>query len=122
MKNIWISAGLIVGLFANVAFGNDVQIKAVDIHRSAEETYRISVTLEHADEGWDHYANEWQVLTLDDVVLGSRVLAHPHVHEQPFTRSLGNVKISNGIGKIKIRAKDSVHGWSEVVFTVAVPN
>ena len=49
---------------------------------------RISVTLAHPDTGWDHYADGWQVIGTDGVELGLRVLHHPHVTEQPFTRSL----------------------------------
>lgn len=122
MKSYLVGMSLVVGLAANVAFGNDVQIKNVDIQKSAEETYRISVTLKHNDEGWDHYANEWQVIAPDGTVLGTRILAHPHVDEQPFTRSLGNVKISTGIEKIEIRAKDSIHGWAEESYIVGVPH
>lgn len=72
---------------------------------------RFTVTVQHADEGWDHYANAWEVLSLEGEVLGVRVLAHPHVHEQPFTRSLANVNISKGTKQVRIRAKDSAHGF-----------
>ena len=48
----------------------------------------VSVTLRHADTGWDHYADGWEVVAEDGTPLGRRVLAHPHVDEQPFTRSL----------------------------------
>ena len=37
--------------------------------------------------GWEHYANKWDVVGPDDTILGTRVLLHPHVNEQPFTRS-----------------------------------
>jgi hypothetical protein len=41
------------------------------------------VTVRHADEGWEHYADCWEVLTLDGEVLATRELAHPHDNEQP---------------------------------------
>lgn len=47
----------------------------------------IHVTLSHPDTGWDHYANFWHVLDDKGNVLAERELVHPHVHEQPFTRS-----------------------------------
>ena len=56
-------------------------------------TCTFSVTLEHADEGWSHYADQWEVLSLDGNLLGKRVLHHPHENEQPFTRSLSGVAI-----------------------------
>ncbi len=50
---------------------------------------RLSVTLSHPDTGWAHYANAWQVFAPDGSEIAVRPLAHPHVEEQPFTRSLG---------------------------------
>ena len=45
-------------------------------------------------------------------ILGDRVLYHPHVDEQPFTRSLNNVDIPKGIKSVYIEAHDKVHGWT----------
>lgn len=82
---------------------------------------RFSVTVEHADEGWDHYADKWEILDTEGNVLGVRELAHPHVNEQPFTRSLGNVEIPEGIDNVIIRAHDSVHGHGGAELTVELP-
>jgi hypothetical protein len=49
--------------------------------------------LRHGDTGWDDYADGWRIETPAGEVLGTRVLHHPHVEEQPFTRSLGGVEI-----------------------------
>lgn len=73
--------------------------------------WRFNVTIRHADEGWDHYADKWDVVAPDGTVLGTRELLHPHENEQPFTRSLGGVEIPPGIGRVTIRAHDSVHGY-----------
>ncbi|MEO0343664.1 MAG: hypothetical protein AAF198_09520 [Pseudomonadota bacterium] len=70
---------------------------------------RFDVTVLHADEGWDHYADGWGVYTLDGTELGYRVLAHPHVNEQPFTRSL-TIARPEGLTQVIIRPRDSVHG------------
>lgn len=110
----WYGAGLAVLLLANPvtqAQADDVQIVAVESRKSGDGTWRFSVTLRHGDTGWDHYADLWQVETPDGTVLGERVLAHPHVNEQPFTRSLGGVKIPVGLAEVVIRARDSVHGF-----------
>jgi hypothetical protein len=74
-------------------------------------TWSFTVTVKHDDEGWDHYANQWEVLSPDGVVLGTRILLHPHVGEQPFTRSLGGVKVPEGVGRVVVRARDSVHDY-----------
>lgn len=79
---------------------------------------RVSVTLSHPDTGWDHYADGWEVLDADGNSLGIRELAHPHVDEQPFTRSLGGVQIPAGATSVFVRARCNVDGWSEMLFEV----
>lgn len=103
------------------AMAGDVEIVGVEATRSGD-AWRFSVTLKHADEGWDHYANLWQVIAPDGSVLGERVLAHPHVNEQPFTRSLGGIVIPDGIDTVTIRARDSVHGISKNEQSVSLTN
>ena len=81
-------------------------------HVTAQRTgnmVRFDVTLRHADEGWDHYADGWGVYTLDGAELGYRTLHHPHVTEQPFTRSL-SVEVPRKTQAVIIRPRDSVHG------------
>jgi len=72
--------------------------------------YHFEVTVRHADEDWKHYADRWEILAPDGTVLATRVLHHPHVNEQPFTRSLGPVAIPGNITEVRVRAHDSVHG------------
>ena len=97
-------------------------VKIIDVKVSCSDTCTFSVTLKHADEGWEHYANQWDVMTMDDKLLKSRVLYHPHVDEQPFTRSLSGVKIPPGTTQVSIRAKDLKHGYSSEEYTVEIPN
>lgn len=77
--------------------------------------WRFDVTVAHADTGWDHYADGWYILAPDGTELGYRELLHPHVDEQPFTRSLSNVAIPDGLTQVLVRANDSVHGPGEAV-------
>lgn len=80
--------------------------------------WQFSVTLSHGDTGWDDYADGWRVLDMDGNALGLRTLHHPHVEEQPFTRSLSGVSIPSGTREVQIEARDNVGGWSgqRVVF------
>jgi hypothetical protein len=80
--------------------------------------WSFDVTLTHGDTGWDDYADGWRILDTDGKELGLRTLAHPHVNEQPFTRSLSGVSIPNGMTEVGIQARDSVGGWSSEVKTV----
>ncbi len=84
-------------------------------------SYTISATIAHADTGWKHYADKFEILTPGGKVLGTRVLYHPHVDEQPFTRGLGNVSIPAGITSVIVRAWDNVHKAGEETFTVKLP-
>lgn len=81
--------------------------------------FRVSVR--HEDEGWDHYADRFEVLDSEGRVLGTRVLRHPHVAEQPFTRGLSGVEIPRGTSTVRIRAHDSVHGYGGEERVVELP-
>jgi len=73
--------------------------------------WSFDVTVEHADTGWEHYADAWRVVGPDGTVYGTRTLLHPHVGEQPFTRSLSGVAIPEGVASVTVEAHDLVHGW-----------
>ena len=95
------------------------QAEIIDVRVSNnQDNFRFDVTLKHDDTGWDHYADGWEVISPAGDVLGKRVLAHPHVNEQPFTRSLSGVRIPQGVSTVSIRAHDSIHGYNEKMFVV----
>ncbi|MCO4847486.1 MAG: hypothetical protein KC448_05880 [Yoonia sp.] len=78
---------------------------------------RFDVTLSHPDTGWDHYADGWRVEDASGAVIGVRVLGHPHVNEQPFTRSLN---IDGPLpAVVYIRSRCIVDGWSDATFELA---
>jgi len=60
-------------------------------------------------------------LDADGNSLGIRALAHPHVNEQPFTRSLGGVVIPQGLTEVYIRARCSVDGWNSETVAFVLP-
>jgi len=91
------------------------------IERRVDGTFIVHATVRHGDEGWDHYANGFDVLGPDGTVLGTRVLAHPHVNEQPFTRSLGGLNVPAGVARVTVRAQDSVHGHGGVSVVLEMP-
>ena len=111
---------LITTLIGGAAMASDVEIVNVEAHQNGG-TWRFDVTLRHADTGWDHYADGWEVLAPDGTSLGMRVLAHPHVNEQPFTRSLSGVAIPEGLTHVIIRARDNVDGWTEETVDFIMP-
>ncbi|MFK7891625.1 MAG: hypothetical protein AB8B63_12495 [Granulosicoccus sp.] len=111
-------------LLTLTASGHSMAGKADVINASvvllSDGRYRIDATVKHADTGWEHYANRWEVLAEDGSVLGLRELAHPHVNEQPFTRSL-TLSLPAGITRVTLRANDSVHGLGGQSFELTIP-
>ncbi|RIA56130.1 hypothetical protein [Dichotomicrobium thermohalophilum] len=100
----------------------EADVVDVEVAKQGDGTFRFDVTVRHADEGWDHYADRWDVLGPDGEVLGSRELLHPHVNEQPFTRSLMGVVIPADVEEVTLRAHDSVHELGGAEMRVAVPH
>ena len=88
------------------------QVREVVATETSEGTWRFDVTVEHNDEGWDHYADFWHVVHPETLeVYGERELLHPHDNEQPFTRSQSGMRIPDGQTTVLVRAKCNVHGF-----------
>ena len=113
-------AAAIALLTAAAAAAGEADVIAVEVTRSAAGL-RFSVTVRHDDEGWDHFADRWEVLWPAGEVLALRVLAHPHENEQPFTRTLAGVEIAPGLRAVRVRAHDSVHGDGGAEIEVELP-
>ena len=95
---------------AGPALADPAVIEGVEV-RASSGGYGFSVTLRHGDTGWDDYADGWRVEAADGTVLGYRELLHPHVNEQPFTRSLNGVAIPEGMREVFVRSRTNVDGW-----------
>jgi len=107
-------------LMTTAVYAGQANVVEAKVTRTGDDTYKFDVTVRHTDEGWKHYADKWDVSAPDGTVLGTRTLAHPHVDEQPFTRSLVGVKIPANIDVVTVRAHDLVHGYGGKTVTVAV--
>jgi hypothetical protein len=112
---------LITLLYTTDLFAGKPEVVDVKVNCPIKNHCNFSVTLRHADTGWDHYADRWEVLGPDRSVLGTRTLWHPHVQEQPFTRLLEKVAIPANIQRVTIRAHDSVHGYGAKEMEVSLP-
>ena len=91
------------------ALAGESDVVDVTVTALGDGRFRVDATVAHADEGWDHYADRWDVLDEAGNLLGTRELAHPHENEQPFTRST-TLEIPDAVRRIEVRANDSVHG------------
>jgi len=110
---------LIALLFSSAVHGADTFSKSLDYaqvtyvtaSQSSNGSWCFDTQVHHNDDGWQHYADAWQVLNQQGDVLGERVLFHPHNNEQPFTRRLCDVQIPNDVTMVTVRAKCNVHGF-----------
>lgn len=102
------------------ASADPARIEAIEAHERADG-WVISVTLRHADTGWEDYADGWRMELSDGTVLAHRVLEHPHVTEQPFTRSKTGVAIPEGVDTVHVRARTAPEGWDSSSVAVSLP-
>ncbi len=113
--------GSITFTLYNSAQANEPIIKYVDASKESffgKRTFFVSVL--HTDSGWEHYADGFEILSVSGEIIAKRILAHPHVDEQPVTRDLRGVSIPDGVTHIDVRAHDTVHGFGPKV-RVPVP-
>lgn len=96
------------------------EIQFVKAHLGSDGTWDFDVTLTYPDTGWEDYVDGWLVTTPADEVLGRRVLLHPHVNEQPFTRSLGNVTIPDDVSEIIVHSHNLISGYAPEVVRIPI--
>lgn len=117
MKHLTFALLLPLALPVAPAFADAPLIEHVATRETAKG-WKFDVTLLHPDSGWEHYADGWRVLDMDGNELGIRVMGHPHVNEQPFTRTLREVILPEGTTQVQIQSRCLVDGWSEHTTTV----
>jgi len=118
MKNNILAIAIYILSFTSCSFAGEADVIDVKVTKSGKTTYKFSVTVLHKDAGWKHYANKWDIIDENGAVLGTRILHHPHVDEQPFTRSLSGVEIPQSVKSIKVRAHDSEHEYGGKIVSV----
>jgi hypothetical protein len=112
---------LLAGLVSpDVGRAGEADVLVARAECTALRVCSFSVTVKHADTGWRHYASRFEIVGPDGAVLATRVLRHPHVHEQPFTRSLAGVEVPEGVDRVTVRAIDEVHGAGGETVEVAL--
>ena len=109
MKNALICLALC--LVSTTSVAGEVNIKYAIFTKHGQQ-WDIAVTLEHADSGWDHYADAWRVVDERGELIALHNLLHPHEDEQPFTRVAKDVFIAPGQNIVYVEAHDKIHAWS----------
>ncbi len=103
-----------------IAAADPAQVVDAQAERSGGN-WTITATLSHGDTGWDDYADGWRVLSDGGDVLGTRTLAHPHVDEQPVSRSLSGIAIPAGTGRVMIETSTTATGWGGERYALDLP-
>jgi hypothetical protein len=110
-----------------LAAGNADVLKA-QARNTGPGVWSFSVTVSHPDSGWEDYADGWDVVLPDGTVVKpaaneafTRTLWHPHVNEQPFTRSQGGIEIPANVKDVMIRAHDKPDGFGGKTVSVRLP-
>ncbi|MCB2136171.1 MAG: hypothetical protein KDE08_09555 [Rhodobacteraceae bacterium] len=116
---IRLAIALSLGL-AGTAHADAPVVTGATIHKQGD-AWTVEVTLTHPDTGWDHFASGWEVMAPDGTDLGYRELTHPHVEEQPFTRSLMGVRVPAGVDHLMIRPRCNRDGWAAMPYRLDLP-
>ena len=109
-----------LSLSLTTVFAGEANVLKVEFEKTGDGYLTVSVTVQHDDEGWEHYADRWEILDMEGNLLDQRILRHPH-SAAPFSRSLPRAKLPKGIKKIRVRAHDNVHDYGGKEMTVLVP-
>lgn len=120
-KYFILAISLVILTSYQLLYAGEVAIEKA-VFRSNGISWSIDVTLKHADSGWKHYADGWRIVDAKGKEIAKRTLHHPHVNEQPFTRSLSGVKIPKNIEIVFIEAHDTTHKWSSKKLKVDLLN
>ena len=110
MKNLTCGVLLLaaaLGAQSDPAGAGEVDVVNVVVRQSTAGVYRFDVTLRHADEGWGHYADGWEIRDGDGAVLA--------------TRGLGGVRLPDALAAVTVAGHDSVHGYGGKEMTVDLP-
>lgn len=114
---------LLLGISLGTSAGNAYAAGSADVinvnaRQTAPGIWNFSVTVRHADTGWEKYADGWDVVLPDGTVVKpapnekfTRTLWHPHVNEQPFVRSQGGIEIPVSVQSVTVRAHVKPDGF-----------
>ena len=96
----------------------DADVTNVFVKEEGDGTWTFHVSVEHPDKGFGDFADGWDLVTESGSVLKAdptqrftKVLRHPHVKEQPFTRTVKGIRLPGETQRLTVRAHDSVSGF-----------
>lgn len=73
-------------ILENIVAEDQASVVSVTVSQVGD-SYTFNVGVLSPDTGCDQYADWWEVISEDGLLIYRRILAHSHVQEQPFVRS-----------------------------------
>lgn len=104
---------------AQTAFADNATITGVRTSQT-DGLWTFDVTITHEDTGWGHFSDAWRILDKEGKEIGLRTLIHPHVDEQPLTRSLSGIQLPPGTTEVGIQTRDTMNGWASQITDVEI--
>ena len=117
----WIVKSVIILCFSAPVFAGGADVIDGDITRDSNGRYTVTATIQHKDEGPEHFANHLQVLTPEGKLVGAMHFIDPHIHVQPFVTIVQSVNVPQGVRELRLRAHDKVHSYTGKEFKLKVP-
>lgn len=108
-----------VVMLGQSALADPAEINSVRVVKDGG-LWRFDVTVSHGDTGWDHFSDAWRILDADNNQIAIRELIHPHVDEQPLTRSLSGVQLPEGTTEVGVQVRDTQSGWNPEITRVQI--
>lgn len=106
-------------LISYICNAGEADVLSAEVEHTGGDFYRFTVTVEHDDEDWEHFAKAWEIIDMEGNILGARILLHPHINEQPFTRS-HTISLPENINRVTIRAYDLIHKFGGKEITIDI--
>jgi len=103
---------------ANSAGAPDADITNVFAREDKDGSWTFHVSVAHPDIGFEDFADGWDLVTPSGDVIKvdrdqrfTKIVRHPHVKEQPFTRTQKGIRIPEGVRSVTVRAHDRLAGF-----------
>lgn len=93
-------------------------VDATATYHPESGTFSFDVTLSSPYDSPERYADAWRIVGPDGEQYGERILTHDHAAEQPFTRSLSDVTIPDGVDVVTVEGRDQRNGYGGATITV----
>lgn len=88
-------------------------VEVVDVaFKQVGKSWEVRVRLHHEDEGWDHYADGWRILSESGEVLANGALREPNLGPASYMITLPTVMLPSFHRVVIVEAHESRLGWS----------